>query len=180
MTYWYTAYWTSSLTFIKYVSAEVLIDNSFWLCRHNDINNQVDMVEAAAGLVLLHLRCQSEAAACHLNNNRVVCSQLIKAKEKGREYLSNCHDLPAEVTTCLGKDTWGGYELKAITTVAAGRMTVTRQCNMSNAHIQTAVEYQLLILQYLLLINLSKKKCLTFDKKSDMVRNAHFARVMSN
>lgn len=50
---------------MKYVIVGVLIDNSFWLSHHNNINNGEDLVVAVG---LLNQICQRKAAACHLDS----------------------------------------------------------------------------------------------------------------
>lgn len=64
MTYWDTVSWTNRMAVMKYVRAGVLIDNSFGLHHHNDINNGEDLVVAARS-GLLNQICQRKAAACH-------------------------------------------------------------------------------------------------------------------
>lgn len=79
MTYWDTVSWTNRMAFMKYVIVGVLIDNSFWLSHHNNINNGEDLVVAVRS-GLLNQICQRKAAACHLDS--WMAGQLIKAQER--------------------------------------------------------------------------------------------------
>lgn len=101
MTYWDPVYWTNRTAVRKNVRAGVLIDNSFWLCRHNDINHG----EAVGSGLKPDL--PEGTAACHLDGRAARCSSS-ELRKGQRIWLL----LSVQVTSSLTWDTWGLAELR--------------------------------------------------------------------